>query len=262
MTNKKSISLQTLVDLYNNGKSASEIAEVVGRTLSNVTRRLKKYGINYNRDSSKVRHSRTGRKNVNIDFFKAIDSPCKAYFLGIMCSDGSVSRNVFYLKLKDSDVVYKFKEALNCDNDVRVRILPYESYILSVYCQEMCKDLCALGCVPNKTRSLRFPQIPEYLYSHFVRGYIDGNGCIRVGATHGKDFLDIVTASYEFALELKEVLLNHASFVGISKENKYDVWHVRCGGNQVKTLLDWVYANNKGYYMQRKYFKYQLISSH
>ena len=35
---------------------------------------------------------------------------------------------------------------------------------------------------------------------------------------------------------------------------------VRCAGKQVKTLLDWLYQDST-VYMQRKYFKYQLLSS-
>ena len=47
---------------------------------------------------------------------------------------------------------------------------------------------------------------------------------------------------------------------GIDIENKYDVWHLRCAGKQVKLILDWLYRDST-IYMQRKYFKYQLLSS-
>ena len=261
MSNKKGIPIDEIIDLYNNGKNAAEISEILHCDVSNVTRRLRKQGIQYKRDSTRVRRSRVGRVSINTSYFKNIDTPEKAYFLGVLCSDGSIRKNVFYLKLKDSDVVYKLKDALECAYKVRVCTSPYECYILSVYCQEMCNDLISLGCTPNKTRTLQLPKLPEYLYSHFVRGYIDGNGCIRVGAFPSKDMLDIATASSVFAEQLKAVIEPHANHVGITKEKRYDVWHVRCAGKQVKSILDWVYSDSDNVCMQRKYFKYQLISS-
>ena len=59
----------------------------------------------------------------------------------------------------------------------------------------MCKDLTNLGCCPNKTRALKFPNIPNSLYKHFIRGFLDGDGCIRVGKTLGNSLLDIACAS-------------------------------------------------------------------
>ena len=53
----------------------------------------------------------------------------------------------------------------------------------------------------------------------------------------------------------------YSSYIGICKEKKYDVWHLRCGGKQVKKILDWIYKDAT-VYMNRKYFKYQLLSSH
>ena len=43
-------------------------------------------------------------------------------------------------------------------------------------------------------------------------------------------------------------------------ESKYDVWHLSYSGHQVKQILDWLYKD-ANYYMQRKYVKYQLLSS-
>lgn len=257
---KKGININQIVALYNEGKNASEIAEIVGCCPVNVTRRLRTVGINFKRDYSKTRHSRINRIPIDINFFKEINTEEKAYFLGIMFSDGSITHKQFYLKLKDSDVVYKFKKALKCGYSIRHNEFPYNNYILEVSCQEMCRDLIKLGCVPNKTRTIQFPNIPIDMYRHFIRGFMDGDGCIRVGETLGKCMFDMTSASYQFILQLKDVLTPYTTHIGIAKESKYDVWHLRCGGKQVKFLLEWLYKDST-VYMQRKYFKYQLISS-
>lgn len=257
---KKGININSIISLYKEGKNIAEIAEILNCTVSNVSRRLKKAGIDFKRDYTKTRYSRANRISIDTNFFKVVDSEEKAYFLGIMFSDGSVAENQFYLKLKDEDVIVKFKKALKCNYPIRHNEIPYSNYILQVSCREMCKDLVKLGCVPNKTKVLQFPVIPKELYRHFIRGFMDGDGCLRVGQTLGKCVFDIASASYQLVQQLKNIVTPYTTHVGICKEKKYDVWHLRCVGKQVKPLLDWLYKDSN-VYMQRKYFKYQLISS-
>lgn len=261
MANKLGIKIDELLRMYEVGKTPTEIAEYYGCSLSNITRRLKKAGINFIRDYSKDRRVRTNRHKVDTTFFKEIDTEEKAYFLGMMMADGSVgtTKTQFYLKLKDEDVIVKFKEALKCDYSIRHHNNPC-NYILQVSCQELIDDLIKWGCTPNKTHTLQLPKIKENLMHHFIRGFMDGDGCIRVGKTRSTDYFDIVSASKVFIEQLREVLLPYTSHIGISKETKYDVWHIRCAGKQVKFLLDWIYKDAT-IYMQRKFFKYQLLSS-
>ena len=101
MSKKLGIKIDEIVTLYNQGNTPAQIAERYGCCTSNITRRLKKVGIEFKRDYLKTRHNRNGRHKIDTDFFKCINTEEKAYFLGIMYSDGSVSDNQFYLKLKD-----------------------------------------------------------------------------------------------------------------------------------------------------------------
>lgn len=260
MGNKIGIKIEDIVSLYNKGNTPAQIAELCNCTTSNITRRLKKFGITFKRDYSKTRHSRINKCNIDLSFFKTIDTEEKAYFLGIMYSDGSVTQNQFYLKLKDEDVIVKFKKALQCGYSIKHSEFPYYNYILQISSKEMCSDLIKLGCTPNKTRTIKFPNIDKSLYRHFIRGFMDGDGCIRVGRTKGKCMFDITSASHEFIIQLKEILSIVATHIGISKESKYDVWHLRCAGKQTQQILDWLYADST-IYMERKYFKYKLLSS-
>ena len=134
---KKGIKLENIIELYNQNLTTVEIAEKLGCGPANIGRRLKKAGINYKRDYSKSRlPNRINRHKINEDFFESIDSESKAYFLGLMYSDGSVSKNQFYLKLKDEDIILKFRDALECDYPVRkVSYGGYDAYILEVNSQ-------------------------------------------------------------------------------------------------------------------------------
>ena len=48
----------------------------------------------------------------------------------------------------------------------------------------MCNDLHRLGFTPQKTNNISLPNIPRSYFSHFVRGYFDGDGNIWCGAIH------------------------------------------------------------------------------
>lgn len=116
MSNKKGISFERILELYQSGKNIAEIAEEVGCKICNVSNRLKKKGFTRPRDYTKTRYCRTNKLKVNLNFFKNILTEEQAYFLGIMFADGSVTPAKFYLKLKDEDVIVKFKEALNSES--------------------------------------------------------------------------------------------------------------------------------------------------
>lgn len=61
--------------------------------------------------------------------------------------------------------------------------------------------LCELGCIPNKSLILKFPDenlVPKNLIKHFIRGYFDGDGCI----------------SYSFLNKEKDIISPRLSLLG------------------------------------------------
>lgn len=125
------------------------------------------------------------RKNYVIeDYFNSIDTENKAYILGFLFADGSVSSSGYYLSI---DLQERDFEILNI---IRTEICLYEpkyiiktlknkKYIKLCICsKKICDSLMRIGCVPNKTTMGIFPLIKNDLYKHFIRGYFDGDGCI------------------------------------------------------------------------------------
>ena len=53
-----------------------------------------------------------------------------------------------------------------------------ELYTLTIGNKVMINDLLLLGLTPNKSLDVKFPILNKDLYSHFIRGYFDGDGCI------------------------------------------------------------------------------------
>lgn len=259
---KKGIKKEEILKLYNKGLNIAQIAEQLGCDKSNISHRLKRIGIRFKRDYSKVRRSRINRYEVDTDFFENIDTEAKAYFLGLMYSDGSVSENQFYIKLKDEDILQKFKKELQTEAPIRRIEKPYSMYILEVSCKKLCDQLISHGCVPNKTRVLRLPKLEKNLYRHFIRGFFDGDGCLQLQDKIYHCRFDLTCASLKFLEQLRPIITEHAKTNGyLGKETKYDVWHLNYSGHQVIQILDWLYTDSN-FYLNRKYVKYQILKQY
>lgn len=255
---EKGIKIEEIIDLYNVYKNTSIVAEKLNCTNSNISKRLKRAGFNIIRDYSKKRESMRIKLNVDEYYFRSIDSDDKAYFLGLMYADGSVSKNTFYLKLKDEDILQKFKYYLKTDVDIKFR---NNSYILQISRKSMCEDLIKHGCFINKTKTIEFPNIKQCFLKHFIRGFFDGDGCLILNKHTCHNCLNFTSGSYKFLQQLQEKLKIVAlTNGGISKETNHEVWHLRYGGKQVKIILDWLYEDSSNLYIKRKYNKYLLLN--
>lgn len=265
MGNRKNIDINTVVNLLESGKTLVEIAEIVGCSVSNIGKRLQRKGISFKRDYTKTRYKRTNRYSLDEHFFDFIDTEEKAYFLGLLYSDGSVSSNQFYLKMTDLDIIERLQRCLKTEIPIRT-ITPSkeswkQSYILQVSSKYLCNKLSKWGCIPNKARFIRLPKINPPLISHFIRGFFDGDGCLQLNDKIYHCRLDIVSASKEFLEDLRPIIAEHGKTIGyLGKEKKYDVWHLNFSGHQVLSILEWLYKDAT-VYMQRKYNKYKLLSS-
>ncbi len=70
----------------------------------------------------------------------------------------------------------------------------------------MCQDLHNLGCLQNKSLTLKFPTcVPENLLHHFIRGYFDGDGWV----SESKGYRRIVgfVSSVSFIETLRQIFI-------------------------------------------------------
>ena len=117
------------------------------------------------------------------------------------------------------------------------------------------------GLIPNKTFVLKFPDfLDENLYSHFIRGYFDGDGtaCIYHDKTRENTRITAaIMSSIEFCDGLGEYLKNiginfHVNMASGHENNKV----VRSSDPiEVKKFVDFIYKN-ADLYMKRKYNKF------
>ena len=103
------------------------------------------------------------------------------YILGLAITDGNVffktkNGGTFEIKSIDYDILDKIRN-LVCKESI-ISIVDNRIYRLRFFNKVINKWLIDHECVPNKTKIVKFPNVPKEYVSHFLRGLIDGDGSI------------------------------------------------------------------------------------
>lgn len=173
---------KSVLYMYKNGVRVCDIAKKLHCRAKTISDTLKKNNIT-------PKKARTNSWFLNEDYFDEINSPEKAYFIGLLFTDGSVgldkggrSPNI-RLEIAEQDccVLYMLRDELNICNALSYskRKGRNGTYTLSVRSEKLAKSLEKYNIVPNKTYlSDRLPSVPEEYIRPFVHGLIDGDGSV------------------------------------------------------------------------------------
>ncbi len=129
-------------------------------------------------------------KTKNEDFFKNW-TPEMAYVLGFFVADGNMIRNkrgahFIEFQITDKDLLKEIKKALGSNHKISTRRRSVfnkkwkDAYRLQIGSKEIFNDLIKLGMMPNKSKTIDLPNIPNKYFSDFVRGYFDGDGNVTI----------------------------------------------------------------------------------
>ena len=124
------------------------------------------------------------------------------------------------------------------------------------YSNKLCNDLIKLGCTPRKSLTLEFPDIATNFHRHFIRGYIDGDGCISFRKNGHRRNLQITIVGTEPFLNTLQFLFFKELGIKYKKlQNKGRAKGLTINGNlQCKKLVDWLYIDSN-ICLERKYAK-------
>jgi hypothetical protein len=174
---------ETVLSMYEAGVPVKAIAKELGHSNQNVTKKLREWGVS-------LRSLTEGRMQYDFDvnYFKAIDSHEKAYWLGFIYADGNVYLNsefyksVFQVALgkDDNGHLLKLKTALKDSRPVYT-VPNGERYMINNI--SFTQDLIALGVTPRKSLTTVFPsesQLPPQYVNSFILGYFDGDGSLSL----------------------------------------------------------------------------------
>lgn len=194
------------------------------------------------------------------------------YLLGAFITDGNIIQdksrtNSFKSTLysKDKDWLELINTRINNEGKLRLHN-KNNLYGLWFYNKFVYDWLITHNCIPNKSLTIQFPDIPEEYLKHFLRGCFDGDGCIskcNYKATKNKKIYEQITvylcsANKEFLLKISEkleLLEFKFGFVTIPPKPNYigshlitsknNMYRIQIGGHKkCAKFLHWLYQPN------------------
>lgn len=229
----------------------------------------KKYQISYDRiknllkDCENITTAKRLNPNLIENYFENINSSEKAYWLGWLISDGSITfqpdKNKFQLELtlkaEDEDILHLLEKDLGLVNKVYNSGKCYKRFSLGS--KKMVQDLVNLGITQNKSFTVKVPLFnPEY-NSAFIRGIFDGDGGFSVyRRSSGQKCIELSFCGNEYVVSwvlntlIKEIpKLKQNS---ITKESS--IKRVRWSSQKDIVLIrDYIYNNHNNHCLKRKY---------
>ena len=224
---------------------------------------------------------------INKNYFDKVDSQDKAYWLGFIWADGYISKRErvgrieYCMKISvseiDKDHLHKFKTSTESTHPIKYYELSKGSFpsdykearffISSLYmCEILYNDY---GIIPRRSNvDKTISKIPKEYMHHFIRGIFDGDGSFSyylhketqkkggVQFTTSPCLLDIIEENFIEAGLCADFSRKHY------KRHKEENKDVNCrtlgfsGVPQSKRILDYLYTDSNGLYLDRKHDKY------
>lgn len=218
----------------------------------------------------------TKRRTVDAHYFDEIDTPEKAYWLGFIYADGYICGSLEHGDARGTELGMELQtqdryilDLLSRDLGGECSIVHYEkdkrmdnysfhtsTDAIRVYSKPLCRGLVQNGVVKQKTLSAEHPRPTKYL-SDFVRGYLDGDGCIYI-SPRNYCVVSFTCANKEFLQWVSGVVTTELGIDGslyTEKDRKHRLMYYR--ENDARELLDWVYHGCGDHKLLRKYNIYK-----
>lgn len=208
---------------------------------------------------------------VNENIFNTVDNIEKAYWLGILYTDGNVNNHYVQLEMKDKEHIEKFKQFMQSDHGIR--FTNTNTWAISVGSTKLVEVLNSYGILSRKTYDHQPIAIPAgELESHFWRGCFDGDGCIAYypyskQGVGGTTSLVLTNNNLTFLQQCKEFFSNKGYINKkkiITKKGEiryyYQWWRGPGHAKNIVPYLDKLYLDAPiQARLDRKYSKYLII---
>lgn len=214
---------------------------------------------------------------INHDYFENIDSEHKAYWLGFIYADGSITKKVYEkgsytyrlrMELMFEDKYILEQMALDLESDLKPKEYyndtshfegynkPKHTAYIMFSSKKMGEDLVKLGVVPNKTFILKsLPNIPDNLMKHFIRGYFDGDGSVYL--TKDNTIKTAFYGTHDFINSIQDFLIKELGLTKkkITDQKEANVSFVGMAKQESEKLYHYMY-DEATIFLNRKYEKY------
>lgn len=239
-----------ILSRYQSGESANSIATAIGCHHPAVTRFLRRFG-----HDVRTRSQARTKYTFNHGAFTPPLSDTALYYLGLIAADGNIGepdhasrqyRVRITLQVGDIESIQGLKDFLKYSGPIAIRKNRgySDSAGIEIRSTKLATDLIALGCVPRKSRDLKFPDSLK-LNRHLWRGYFDGNGSISLSSTGWSRLQNTTASPYvkdQFVDFCKKVAKIKPRVYHIQKSN---AWHICAWGLSGFKLAHCLYGNTE-----------------
>jgi predicted DNA-binding protein YlxM (UPF0122 family) len=201
--------------------------------------------------------------DINDNFF-ANWSPEMAYVLGLITTDGCISRSgTISLCINDKDLLEKVRLVMESEHKICRAKHQERLYCFRFARPRLVKDLAGLGILPGKSLNVKFPTVPDAFIRDFVRGVFDGDGSVFFDnrskncpvrtkfVSSSKEFID------RLELTLRECGLPERKIYGQPTKNGTS-YMIKYGHKDSERLFAVMYGDRKNsMFIGRKYDKFR-----
>jgi hypothetical protein len=233
------------------------VCEHFGRSQPTIGKILKEYRI---KPYSKAK---LFSPDLNENYFSDIDTEYKAYFLGLIITDGCVySKNnkqsfvSITLQEKDSYILEEFKSDIKSNK--KIVSDNRGTYSISIISNSIVNDLNKYGVIDNKSLKTIFPDnINPLFYRHLIRGLFDGDGSISFYARPNKKShvkaIRLCQGNEKFLLDVMDYLDQNVGIKPVhTYQEKESLWSIAYRNNESMMKLYHYLYDDATIYLKRK----------
>jgi len=241
-----------LTQLYLDGYSTTELANLFGVHRTTIQRKIKNQGI--------LLRKKTPTSKYNIHTFSNINVHT-CYWAGFIAADGCIrsDRNTvsMHLGIKDLNHLEKFKSYINLSSNIEIF---NNSCRICISGKWFVEDLQHnFNITPVKSLTYIPPTLPKKLERHFWRGYFDGDGSVTKTSVPSMSVLGTKNTCLMFN--------NYISTLGIKLKSKNttspivpagNAFQISYSGKNAYIILHDMY-HNSDFYLDRKKEKFEEL---
>lgn len=202
-------------------------------------------------------HSKESSDNLKVDYFNKIDVPEKAYWVGVIATDGCVSENSrisLSQTIKDAELVDKFALAIGARMFLKTREARNDSFlgenktqitrVVRFTSKQIALDLLKEGITQRKTKSIAVSPCSLQFPEAYLKGCLDGDGCV------GKINFRFSSGSELWIDQANQLILKHtghslSKYRQVSRDTNREVFILQ-GVRKDQPVLEWLYSEKSG----------------
>ena len=191
------------IELLKEGLSPSQVAKKLNRNISSISSVIKRFNI--------IEYKKLNENKCNHHYFDKIDDQNKAYLLGFFVADGWITtgnRLGINIQSQDDYILKEYQKFTGTNifnrNRTTSLIKRQDSSNIRWNSKYMISTFKTLNIIQNKTyhTDFEFPfeKMSSKFIRHFIRGFIDGDGCFE--SNKGVFTITLVNTSLKFMQQL------------------------------------------------------------